>query len=275
MGPKSEERRRSSTGSKPAADAPGFELDGVTVLNGFFDPVPLSREVDASLAIGCRQEGPTGSGVAGNAFRYVPMMCERTPASLALVDALVGPARDLLGREVLPVRAKGVEYFGGTTWHRDLELDLASIGFACYLEPLSAPSGALRVIKGSHQTTPVEVPHGTPDERNAHQGDAVETEPGDVLVFDEHLWHSSIGGQVRRQWRIDVICNPDTSEEEALAREYLAQIFRVGWDGGYDVDRYPSYGRSLQDAGIGWVERLRELGALELAEREEEFVRSR
>jgi hypothetical protein len=60
-----------------------------------------------------------------------------------------------------------------------------------------------------------------------------------------------------------------------VAHRYLEQIFQVGWDGGYDVDRFPSYGKFLQDQGLLWVERLRDLGAMELSEAEENHVRSR
>lgn len=281
MAPNSEKSARSD------ARRIEFERDGITVLKAFFDPEPLSNEVDESLALGHLEEG-TGinSGVVGNAFQYVPMMCEHTPFSLRLIADLAGPARDLLGRKVLPVRAKGTRYFGGTAWHRDLDLDLASAGFASYLEPLDASSGALRVVKGSHRAPLPEFPNGMPppeetrllegmpQESNSRHGEAIETEPGDVLVFDEHLWHSSVGGRMRRQWRIDFIADPENAEEEALTRQYIDQIFQVGWDGGYDVDRFPSYGSYLQEAGLPWVDRLRELGVLDAANGEENFVRS-
>jgi hypothetical protein len=283
----------SEKGARSDARTTEFERDGATVLKAFFDPEPLSNEVDQSLALGHFDQG-TGinSGAVGNAFQYVPMMCEQTPVSLRLIADLAGPARELLGREVLPVRAKGTRYFGGTAWHRDLELDLASAGFASYLEPLDASSGALRVVKGSHraplpglsegmpvpEAMPVPegmpLPEGMPQKSSSRHGEAIETEPGDVLVFDEHLWHSSVGGRTRRQWRIDFIGDPETDEEEALARQYFAQIFSVGWNGGYDVDRFPSYGRYLRDAGLPWVDRLRELRALDAADGEEDFVRS-
>ncbi|MGA8371272.1 MAG: phytanoyl-CoA dioxygenase family protein [Acidimicrobiales bacterium] len=281
MAPNSEKSARSD------ARTTEFERDGTTVLKAFFDPEPLSREVDESLALGHLEEGAgINSGVVGNTFQYVPMMCEHTPVSLRLIADLAAPARELLGREVLPVRAKGTRYFGGTAWHRDLELDLASAGFASYLEPLDASSGALRVVKGSHRAPLPEFPdgmplpegtpllEGMPQESNNRHGEAIETEPGDVLVFDEHLWHSSVGGRTRRQWRIDFIGDPENDEEEALTRQYFDQIFQVGWDGGYDVDRFPSYGRYLREAGLPWVGRLRELGALDAADGEEDFVRT-
>jgi hypothetical protein len=36
----------------------------------------------------------------------------------------------------------------------------------------------------------------------------IETEPGDLIVIDEHLFHASSGGAVRRQWRVDYLPVP-------------------------------------------------------------------
>ena len=52
------------------------------------------------------RDASLNTGSAGNLFRYVPMLCKRTPVSLALVDALAVTAAKLLDRAVIPVRAK-------------------------------------------------------------------------------------------------------------------------------------------------------------------------
>ena len=89
-----------------------------------------------------------GSGTV--TFRYVPMMCERTPVSVGLIDRYAVIAAELLGRPVLPGRAKGTWYQSDTGWHRDSVGDIASLGVLAYLEPLDAATGALRVVPGSH-----------------------------------------------------------------------------------------------------------------------------
>jgi len=61
-----------------------------------------------------------------------------------------------------------------------------------------------------------------------------------MIVFDEHLFHSSFGGNVRRQWRIDFLCDPTGADAERLTKEYFQGIYPADWDGGYDADRYPS-----------------------------------
>ena len=254
-------------------DVSAFRSDGFVVLRAAFESGRLSREVNDALADGYR-DAPMNTGSAGNLFWYVPMMCERTPQSLALVDALAGPATQLLDRAVIPVRAKGTRYLGGTSWHRDSDLDVATVGFAAYLEPLDSHNGALRVLPGSHRVLPTESPSGVPAEGSL-VGYAIETDPGDMIVFDERLWHASSGGAERRQWRVDFVADPSTPAEEDQIRSYFAGIFQPGWDGGYDVDRYPSYGAHWRASAKPWVERLRDLGAIERAEREEAAVRAK
>jgi Phytanoyl-CoA dioxygenase (PhyH) len=247
-----------------AADA-DFRARGFVVMRAAFDPGPLSDEVDRTLADGLCASATDNTGSGGIEFRYLPMMCERTPVSVSLIDALARSAAALLGRAVLPVRAKGTRYFGGSEAHRDNALDVASVGFLAYLEPLTASSGALRVRPGSH-VAPSTGAH-------LELTEAVETEPGDVIVFDEHLWHGSVGGNDRRQWRVDFVVDPVDAAETARVREYFARIFPPDWDGRYDVDRYPSYGADWRSGNRPWVERLRELGAYELADTQEHASR--
>ena len=84
-------------------------------------------------------------------------------------------------------------------------------------------------------------------------------------MFDEHLTHGSVGGTYRRQWRVDFIADPLNDREEQLLLTTFVYIFDVGWDCGYDVDRYPSYGDAWQNAHPQWARRLRNLGVIELA----------
>jgi hypothetical protein len=245
-----------------------FATDGFIVLRHAFDAAPLLDEVQRSIELGVRAATARNTGGVGSQFRYVPMMCERTPVSLALLDALAPTAARLVGRPILPLRAKGTRYYGSTSWHRDSELDLASVGFLAYLEPLAADTGALRVLPGSHRAPYVEV-------GAAATGGAIATEPGDLIVFDEHLAHCSATQEQatpRHQWRVDYFADPVDVEEEAVVHEYLDGTFQPGWDGGYDVDAFPSYGPHWQRLDRPWVDRLRELGAYDRAAVEETSV---
>jgi hypothetical protein len=230
-----------------------FRTSGFVVLHGAFEAGALRGELD--LALG----GVAPVTTSQARVEYVPMMCARTPVSLSLLDRFEALAESLLGRPVLPLRAKGMRYHGDTNWHRDSELALPSVGVAAYLDPLEEESGALRVVPESHRRR----------DAGFERACVLATQPGDVLVFDEHLLHSSRGGGVRRQWRVDYFADPRTPAEEGLARELLSRVFPSDWRGGYDAERFPSYGSDWLSSGRRAVERLRQLGAYDLASAQE------
>jgi hypothetical protein len=229
-----------SLGSK---DVERFQADGFLVLRHAVHARELAAELDEALRRGAR--APTDTGVAQ--AQYVPMMNEVTPCSLRLLDAFEPLAEALLDAPVVPLRAKGVRYFGGTDWHVDsTDPVVASVGFAAYLEPLTRDTGALQVEPGSHRATPrAAVP--------------LETEPGDVIIFDEHLRHASFGAAApRRQWRIDYFRAPRSAAEEAAVRAYLARVF-PGPPVAYDGAAFPSFGphwRSSRRPAVAQLERL-------------------
>jgi hypothetical protein len=249
-----------------------YRSQGFVVLRGVVDPAPLAQEVDEAFDRGFAHVGPHNvSAEAAISFRYLPLMSERTPVSLELLGQLRPLAEQLLGTPVLPIRAKAVEYHGASSWHRDSDLDVASVGFACYLSPLTAETGALRVVPGSHRdAAPPEA------ETTTAKQHAVETAPGDVIVFDEHLVHASQGGALRRQWRTDFIARPTTAAERATVTEYFTGMFSPDWDGGYDTTAYPTYGPHWQHVCPSADDALLEaLGAYAAAAAEEDAARER
>lgn len=96
-----------------------------------------------------------------------------------------------------------------------------------------------------------------------------------MIVFDEHLVHGSAGGTRRRQWRVDYVASPVDTESVARVRDDFAGIFAPARDGGYDVDRYPTYGEHWHASGRPWVEPPRALGVYDANSAEEAFARSR
>lgn len=262
------------------AEARHFEVFGFTVLRNAFHASALSLELDLAIdnsswrAFAAERDANTATG------RYVPMMCEHTPESIALLAHFTPLAEHILGRAVLPCRAKGVQYQGATSWHRDTELPVRSIGFLAYLEPLTAADGALCVMPGSHDAVFGDALQKFAEDAHLRidrwPGVALATQPGDVIVMDEHLFHASSGGDLRRQWRSDFIAAPVTRDEEAAARSYFKSMHAPDWDGGYDVDRYPSYGEFWRaGASQDWVVGLERIGALAAAQAEEDAARVR
>ena len=247
---------------------------GFVVLRQFFDPTPLAAEIDRVIAEGILRDVPERSD---RQFQYVPMMTAETPVSLLLLDRAETVAAAVFGRPVIPTRAKGTRYHGETPWHTDSDLPLRSVGFLAYLEPVGADSGALRVIPGSHHPQFREAIReiGATCLRDLSlAGHVVATEPGDMILLDERVLHASVGGGVRRQWRVDYLGAPADTEVN-LTKSYFARIYTPDWDGGYDVDRYPSYGPDWRRSSRGAVARLEALGVYEVATAQEAFIRSR
>jgi len=255
--------------------ASGFRTFGFGVLRQFFDPNPLLAEFDRVINDGVVWNVPRRGGIR---FEYVPMMTAATPVSLSLLDRVETVAANLLGGSVLPTRAKAVRYSGESPWHSDSTSPLESIGFLAYLETLGAQDGALRVLPGSHHRDFGDALRRLEVEGAAapsFPGHVVASEPGDVILIDEHVFHASFGGGVRRQWRVDFVKAPTSAEEENLARSYFASVYPADWNGGYDVDRYPSYGPDWRNSGRAAAARLEKLGVYELAAAQEAFTRSR
>jgi hypothetical protein len=105
-------------------------------------------------------------------------------------------------------------------------------------------------------------------------GHVVATEPGDMVLLDERVLHASFGGGIRRQWRVDYLGAP-ADTEVTLTKSYFARLYTPDWDGGYDVDRYPSYGLDWRQSRRRAVARLEALGVYEVATAQEAFMRSR
>jgi hypothetical protein len=85
--------------------------------------------------------------------RWLPMMSRlRTPISLGLVEdpRFLHAARQLLDGPVLPTFAEGYLLFGEAGFHSDCGTGSQGVKFVAYLEPLTAATGALQLMAGSH-----------------------------------------------------------------------------------------------------------------------------
>ena len=102
-------------------------------------------------------------------------------------------------------------YAGDTNWHSDGwgANQILSIKIAFYLDPLTRDTGALRVIPGSHR---VGEAYADALERDIRESGKIwgienrevpatilETNPGDIVVFNHNLKHAAFGGSVRRR----------------------------------------------------------------------------
>lgn len=147
-------------------------------------------------------------------------------------DRIYLRVEQLLGPGFLWITSDGNLYVGDTRWHpdrRDLSDQMLKIAF--YLDPVDRDTGCLRVIPGSHlpglgqrlrdqwpAEEATESPYGVSGSSIPHY--AVRSEPGDVVFFDQRLFHSSFGGKSgRRMFTLNFVAKPRSMNEYDVIRK--------------------------------------------------------
>lgn len=136
---------------------------------------------------------------------------------------IVDAARNLLGEDFNYIGGDGNYYTGDTTWHSD---GWHSVGLfakiALYLDPVTRDTGCLRVIPGTHrlehQPWAARQAGKSQDLWGIEQRDVpsvpLESQPGDVVIFNHNLMHASFGGNTRRRMFTLNLCRKCETPEE-------------------------------------------------------------
>ncbi len=143
---------------------------------------------------------------------------DQHPYFCGLLDdpRIEGVAGDILGHDFNYSNSDGNFYVGDTGWHSDLghAAPYLTMKIAFYLDEVTKDTGCLRVIPGSHTsgdsfagTLSDMMPsmrEFTTEEALGVAGKdipagALETMPGDLVVFDRRIKHASFGGGTRRR----------------------------------------------------------------------------
>ena len=265
-----------------------YQTFGFVVLPGWLDEpqaAKLGQELDQALRDGYGAHFGDRDASDDVFGRWLPMMSrQRTPISMGLVEdpRFLGAARQLLDSPVLPTFAEGYLLFGEAGFHSDCGTGSHGVKFVAYLEPLTAATGALQLMPGSHHPDfgaavaawdarhPAMNSEGLRGKLAALPCAVAETQPGDVIAFDWHTWHASVGGRDRRQWTVSYAKDPATTEEAGRLRDFLASLAPNG-DEPFDHDAYPCYDNHWLDPyaahpdRAALAERMRQLGLFELA----------
>ncbi len=253
------------------AQADHFTTFGFAVLRGFLaDRVSALRaEADAAIrdAYAATYDERVIDGISGH---YLPMAARHTPVSASLVcddPRFIDAAEQLLGGPVIPDTDDGTGVRG--------------VKFAAYFDRLTAGSGALRLVPGSHypeqnarlaayerRQPRVRTDAAAAAYRASIPGYVADTAPGDVIAFDLHTWHASFGGRDRLAWTAVYQRCPETAaERDRTQRSVLdsfEQVFR-----GFDTGRYPVWrdwldGAAAHPRRAEVIGRMRQAGVLDL-----------
>lgn len=139
----------------------------------------------------------------------VPFIDQREKLS-TLIDnpKIVGLISGLLGNDFNYLGGDGNYYTGDTQWHSDGWHDIGTfLKVALYLDPVTATTGCLRVIPGTHKVDikdwDARKARNAPELWGIPQSQVpaipLESTPGDVVAFNHNLMHASFGGSSRRR----------------------------------------------------------------------------
>ena len=150
------------------------------------------------------------------------------------IDAI---ASALLGDDYNFMPSDGNYYAGDTGWHSDGgNSDIVHIKMAYYLNPLTRDTGSVRVIPGSHKFGDQFADSLSQDIRESQDlwgidgaqvpAQALETQPGDVVVFNHKTKHASFGGDGWRRMFTMNLCQRYPEDRTQELRDYLNGIAR-------------------------------------------------
>lgn len=194
-------------------------------------------------------------------------------------DRFTSIAKQILGDDFIGSYSNSNSFSSKVTeWHPDISVrdyDWKGIKFGFYLENTSGSTGALRLIPGSHkspfheQIGKLKFKENIVDDK--HEGFTVpdipafyaESEPGDVVLFDNHTWHASWGGgDNRKLCSIGYFANPKNKDQEnsatkisqelsGVAEKFPLTIISDNWiDGGKDNPERKRWVESLIKYGF-------------------------
>lgn len=189
-----------------------FEAFGFLLLPEIFtsEEVSLLR-LEATNVLDEQRGGRPFDGVKS---QTVMPFFERRPLIRSLLedDRIYQTAEDLLGPGFVLVLTEAHLSVGDTQWHGDHRTRgvLPNVKMGIYLDPVTKDTGCLRVIPGSHRSPffeslgnmkqqyddPAAMPLGLsgPEVPCVY----LESEPGDLIVFLEEIYHSAFGGRAGR-----------------------------------------------------------------------------
>lgn len=156
--------------------------------------------------------GHHGKPHEGKARSCIVQFIDHSAYLSSLLDdpRIDGILASLLGDDYNYMGSDGNYYVGDTGWHSDgWHKDIRHVKIAFYLDPVARDSGCLRVIPGSHvdgdkYASNLQKLIGRSQENfGVAQRDlpcvALETRPGDIVLFNHNTKHSAFGGSARRR----------------------------------------------------------------------------
>ena len=220
-----------------------FSTFGFLFLKRAFNAEEMTAFIRAAEAVWEEDPEPEKNGE-----RRLAHFVERRPLLTRLVtDERIYPVIEaLIGPEFIWVGSEGnISTRSHVKWHPDRKyyrngeeqwIDYPQIKVMMYLEKVKRDTGCLRVIPGSHrmpyhkdladqETDPDALPFGLAA-RDIPCA-ALESEPGDVILFNHCIWHASFGGRKGRRYIALKFAAKPFAEDHLISLErYTTKVFQ-------------------------------------------------
>ncbi len=221
-----------------------FNTFGYLMFPGLFSPSEIAW-ITEEFELSIRDFGG-GKAHDGSKRTMFGGPIEHRPRLCALLDdpRILGIVGGILGEDFNYASGDGNYYSGDTGWHPDGNWgQLFACKIAFYLDPLRRDSGCLRVIPGSQRPDYfVRVQKINPNSsqelfgvapRDFPTSVALESNPGDLVIFNHDTYHASFGGGTRRRmFTMNLTRNCKTEADLKTLHQYLS----IHSPGGYKVD---------------------------------------
>lgn len=260
-----------------------FAAFGYVVLPGLLtksEVATLRTEVTDALADAFGTIGREPDDLGGISGDYLPLAADRAPFSQSLIaddQRTFGASAELVGGPTVPSVGIATCFTGDSAWHTRQGRALGGVTFWVDLEPRAEPTGALRLIPGSHlpdfSRRICEYQSAEPSISGFEESwewphVVIPTEPGDVVAFHVHLMNRTQGGLPRLTWTIDYLPWPGIVDQERMrvVRDFVRDNVEFDHED-YDRDRWPVWrdwaaGHHRTPSRAIAVERLKLLGVL-------------
>jgi hypothetical protein len=193
-----------------------------------------------------RGGGHNGKPHSGERRSLIVPFIDQHERLCALLDdvRISGIVESLLGPDFNYWTSDGNYYTGDTKWHSHPFFgNLRAVKLAFYLDPLKAETGCLRVIPGSHKfgdTYANELHAFLKDSEELWSlspsqvpSVALETQPGDVIVFNHCIKHGSFGGGKQRRLFVINCCERFPDEKLDVLQTMVGSMARFWVDSVY------------------------------------------
>jgi ectoine hydroxylase-related dioxygenase (phytanoyl-CoA dioxygenase family) len=202
-----------------------FSPDEIASISGQFDDA-LSQDRQGREFPGDKRQGVVGFLEQREGLRH-----------LVEDDRIYLTVEQLLGPDFVWIGSDGNLYVGDTRWHPDNSEPYRRLKVAFYLDPVTKETGCLRVIPGSHmpelatrlkdrwpKEDPSESPYGVMGSQIPYF--PLESRPGDIVFFNQGLFHSSYGGKTgRRMFTLNFGAKPRAEADyDNLRRTYQLNV---------------------------------------------------